>query len=116
MRKGKGKRMPDWYCKLFICSEMSEKELLDLINLHLHGIKQGIRTIRTGLLELDLTRNDEYMQGSQDFLFWRYYADLETVTEERAAYVCCIRKLMAFLRERQIETVAACDFEQELKQ
>ena len=49
-RKGKGKRMPDWYCKLFICSEMSEKELLDLINLHLHGIKQGIRTIRTGLM------------------------------------------------------------------
>ena len=42
----KGKRMPDWYCKLFICAEMPEKELLDLINLHLHGIKQGIRTIR----------------------------------------------------------------------
>ena len=111
----KGKRMPDWYCKLFICAEMSEKELLDLINLHLHGIKQGIRTIRTGLLELDLIRNDEYVPGSQDFLFWRYCADLEAVTEERVAYVRCIRKLMAFLRERQIETVAACDFEQELK-
>lgn len=110
----KGKRMPNWYCKLFICAEMPEKELLDLINLHLHGIKQGIRTIRTGLLELDLIRNDEYMPGSQDFLFWRYYADLEAVTEERAAYVRCIRKLMAFLQERQIETVAACDFEQEL--
>lgn len=106
--------MPNRYCKLFICAEMPEKELLDLINLHLLGIKQGIRTIRTELLELDLIRNDEYMPGSQDFLFWRYYADLEAATEERAAYVRCIRKLMAFLQERQIETVAACDFEQEL--
>ena len=107
---------PDWYCKLFIRADMSKEELLDLLNLHLRGVKQGIRTIRTELLELDLIGNDEYVPGSWDFLFWRYYADLEAVTEERVAYVRCIRKLMAFLRERQIETVAACDFEQELKQ
>ena len=83
---------PDWYCKLFIRAEMPEEELL----------------------ELDLIRIDEYVPGSQDFLFWRYYADLDAVTEEWAAYVRCIRELMAFLQERQIETVAACDFEQEL--
>ena len=105
---------PDWYCKLFIRAEMPEEELLDLINLRLRGARRGIRTVRTKLLELDLIRNDEYVPGSQDFLFWRYYADLEAVTEERAAYVRCIRGLMAFLQEWQIETVAACDFEQEL--
>ena len=105
---------PEWYCKLFIRAEMPEEELLDLINLRLRGARQGIRTVRTKLLELDLIRNDEYVPGSQDFLFWRYYADLEAVTEERAAYVRCIRELMAFLQERQIETVAACDFEPEL--
>lgn len=105
---------PGWYCKLFIRAEIPEEELLDLINLRLRGAWQGIRTVRTELLELDLIRNDEYVPGSQDFLFWRYYADLEAVTEERATYVRCIRGLMAFLQERQIETVAACDFEQEL--
>ena len=105
---------PEWYCKLFIRAEMPEEELLDLINLRLRGARQGIRTVRTELLELDLIRNDEYVPGSQDFLFWRYYADLDAVTEERAAYVRCIRELMAFLQELQIETVAACDFEQEL--
>ena len=105
---------PEWYCKLFIRAEMPEEELLDLINLRLRGARQGIRTVRTGLLELDLIRNHEYVPGSQDFLFWRYYADLEAGTEERPAYVRCIRGLMAFLQERQIETVAACDFEQEL--
>ena len=88
--------------------------MLDLINLRLRGARQGIRTVRTELMALDLIRNDEYVPGSQDFLFWRYYADLEAVTEERPAYVRCIRGLMAFLQERQIETVAACDFEQEL--
>ena len=105
---------PEWCCKLFIRAEMPEEELLDLINLRLRGARRGIRTVRTGLLELDLIRNHEYVPGSQDFLFWRYYADLEAVTEERPAYVRCIRGLMAFLQERQIETVAACDFEQEL--
>ena len=105
---------PGWYCKLFIRAEIPEEELLDLINLRLRGAWQGIRTVRTELLELDLIRNDEYVPGSQDFLFWRYYADLEAVTEERATYVRCIRGLMAFLQERQIETVAACDFEQDL--
>jgi len=63
---------PDWYCKLFIRAEMPEEELLDLINLRLRGARQGIRTVRTELLELDLIRNDEYVPGSQDFLFWRY--------------------------------------------
>lgn len=95
---------------------MSEEELLDLLNLHLRGVKQGIRTIRTKLLELDLIRNDEYVPGSQDFLFWRYYADLEAVTEDRAEYIRCIQELTAFLRKKQIEITAACDFEQELKQ
>ena len=107
---------PDWYCKLFIRADMSKEELLDLLNLHLRGVKQGIRTIRTELLELDLIGNDEYVPGSWDFLFWRYYADLEAVTEDRTEYIHCIRNLTAFLREKQIETTAACDFEQELKQ
>ena len=106
---------PEWYCKLFIRAEMPEEELLDLINLRLRGARRGIRTVRTKLLELDLIRNDEYVPGSQDFLFWRYYADLEAVTEDQAEYIRCIQELTAFLREKQIETTAACDFEQALK-
>ena len=76
---------PDWYCKLFIRAEMPEEELLDLINLRLRGARQGIRTVRTELLELDLIRNDEYVPGSQDFLFWRYYAAHSSVTASRSA-------------------------------
>ncbi len=106
---------PDWYCKLFICADVSKEELLDLINLHLCGVRERIRTIRTELLELDLIENDEYAPGSRDFLFWRYYADLEAVTEDRTEYTRCIRDLMTFLREKQIETIAACDFEQALE-
>lgn len=105
---------PDWYCKLFICTEMSKEKLLELINLYLRGMRQGIRTIQTGLLELDLIENDEYVPGSQDFLFWKYYADIDAVTRDRAGYVRSIQNLIAFLRERQIEVVPACDFEQEL--
>lgn len=53
-------------------------------------------------------------QEIQGYQFFKIFDDLDAVTEEWAAYVRCIRELMAFLQERQIETVAACDFEQEL--
>lgn len=102
------------YCKLFINSELPAKRLFELINLHLKGTKTGIHTIRTDLLELDLRENREYRPDSQDFLFWRYYADIETQTGDSRSYISCVKDLMCYLIQKGICAVAACDFENEL--
>lgn len=106
---------PELYCKLFIHTEMPIEELFDLINLYLKGAKSGIRAIRTNLLEFDLRDNDEYCSGSQDFLFWKYYADIETWASDETSYIQCVNNLILFLKNKRINTIAACDFENELE-
>lgn len=105
---------PELYCKLFIHTEISVDALFDLIRLHLKGEKNGIQTIRTDLLEFDLRNNDEYCPGSRDFLFWKYYADIETWAADRAKYINCVNDLILFLKNEHIDTIAACNFENEL--
>lgn len=102
------------YCKLFIHTKMSIEELFDLVNQHLKGTKTGIRTIRTNLLEFDLRNNNEYCPSSQDFVFWKYYADVETWVSDKINYIQCLNSLILFLKNNHIDTIAACNFENEL--
>lgn len=102
------------YCKLFIHTEMPMEELFDLISLYLKGRKSGIQAIQTDLLEFDLRNNDEYFPGSSDFLFWKYYADIETWVSDEANYIQCVNNLILFLQNKHIDTIAACNFENEL--
>lgn len=102
------------YCKLFINSEQSVENLFERIRLYLRGVQSGKRTIQTDMLELDLIENSEYKPASQDFLFWRYYADIETRTDDIRSYIDCVRGMIHYLDEQGIFTVAACDFENEL--
>jgi len=106
--------MGDLYCKLFINSPLPIEALFDLLSAHLKGVKSGRWAIRNELLELDLRRNGEYEPASRDFLFWPYYADLEPQTADDTQYIASICGLMAFLRRTGADTVAACDFEEEL--
>lgn len=105
----------DLYCKIFInCGEPIEG-LYDAINIYLDGEKCGIRTIRTDLLEIDLRANKEYIPNEKDFLYWRYYADIEPCTHVKEDYIDSIRSLLSFFNSKGIQVVAACSFENELE-
>ncbi len=83
------------------------------ISLYLKGRKSGIHAIQTNLLEFDWRNNDEYFPGSSDFLFWKYYADIETQVSDEANYIQCVN-LILFLKSKHIDTIAVCNFENEL--
>lgn len=104
------------YCKLYINSKMSVNDLYEICIELLSGDKEGIRTISTQYLEFDLRKNNEYDIDKLDtFLFWKYYADIEPKDIKREEYVNSIRNLRFNLRDRNIDTIAACDFEDELQ-
>lgn len=81
---------PELYCKLFIHTTMPIEELFDLRD------------------------NDEYCPGSQDFLFWKYFADIETWVSDETDYIQCVNSLILFLTDKRIDAIAACDFEDKL--
>lgn len=99
------------YCNLFIASHESIEQLGALVNMYLKGEKQGLHSFRTPLLEFDLRQNKEYLPGSDSFLHWQYYADIETWTDDEKCYMEQIRGLITFLWSRGIPVVPACNFD-----
>lgn len=110
----------DLYCKLFINTERQVENIFEVICLILKGEVQPIRTIKTKEAEFDLRINKEFDLGkgknkNDGFLYWMYFLDIEPTGYDECGYIKVIYKLVNELRKQGIETVAACDFEKELK-
>lgn len=107
------------YCKLYINTTLSIEELFFIMQEVLLGERSGIRTITNHILELDLRYNNEFDKQKEydedGFLFWKYYADIDSNTADREKYISLIRKLLKYLKDREISVVAACDFEDQLE-
>ena len=109
----------DLFCKLFINTEKPVENVLDTICLILKGEIYPIRTIRTMEAEFDLRINREFnaekkKNKDDGFLYWMYFLDIEPTDCHEADYIGAISNLIGKLKEQGIETVAACDFEEEL--
>jgi hypothetical protein len=112
---------PNMYCKLFVDSTSDENQLLALIASITSGtIESKTGTVLSADFELYLDENDDFdetrrLQGEDQFLFYRYYLDVEpTENAPRERYVNAVGNLLEGLWRSGYKAVAACDFEGEL--
>ena len=100
-------------------SQADKSQLLDLIaNIISGSIK--MRTVSSPELQVDLVVNEDFdetkrMQGEDQFLFYRYYLDIEPNEDvPRERYVESVGNLLEGLWRSVCKAVAACDFEGKL--
>jgi hypothetical protein len=110
---------PNMYCKVYMDSQADKSQLLDLIaNIISGSIK--MRTVSSRELQVDLVVNEDFdetkrMQGEDQFLFYRYYLDIEPTEDvPRERYVESVGNLLEGLWRLGCKAVAACDFEEKL--
>jgi hypothetical protein len=77
------------------------------------------RTVSSTELVIDISRNEDSdparAKVPDGFVFFHYYMDvLPADGVDRGIYIAAIRKLILGLRQMAGDTVAACDFEDEL--
>lgn len=107
------------YCKVFIDTDMDYTSLFDLIMNYIEGKKEGIDYIITYWCDISVRKNKEYnleqyLKDSTDFLYWRYYLDMEPVKADENLYIKNITNLLCYLKELGMGVVIACDFEDEV--
>lgn len=109
----------DLYCKVFIDTDMDYTGLVDIIMDCVAGRNHAISFIITDWCDISVRRNKEYKQeqyliDATDFLYWRYYLDIELLNVDEKQYIRNVAKLLRDLREHGMDVVIACDFEDEV--
>jgi len=109
----------DLYCKVFIDTELTYEELFTLIINYVRGKKESVNYINTEWSLFSVQKNKEqnttqYLLNSNDFIYWKYYLDIEPCMIEEREYIKKIRDLMEYLKKYCKGVIIACDFEDEL--
>lgn len=110
----------DLYCKIYLDTALEIEELYLLINELLSGELEPIRTIKTAWCEIDLRRNSEFdlkhlEKNLEDFIFWKYYLDVEPMDTDEKEYIKGISDLIIKLKGKEVKAVPSCDFEEEIQ-
>lgn len=107
------------YCNLFVDVRLSEKSLVEFIRRKTSGVLNRFHVdCDWGSLYVD--KNDQYAfwkrRGEDGFLYYRYIVEIHP-REDTAfpAYVASLKQLIGDLRALGARTVAACDFEDQLR-
>ena len=106
------------YCKIYVNSEQDRTTLLRQVAALCLGAVTG-RTVNSTELVVDISRNEDSdpvrAQTPDGFVYFHYYMDvLPADGVDRGSYIAAIRKLILGLTKMAGDTVAACDFEDEL--
>lgn len=107
------------YCKVFVDTNLSYEEMFLRIMNYVGGEKESFSYIVTDWCDMFIQKNKEYnkeqhFQDTDDFLYWKYYLDIEPIADDEITYIKRIHDLLKYLKECCNGVVAACDFENEL--
>ena len=105
--------MMNLYCKIFVDAKTEYPEIFEKILHQVSGKKQGFSDIESVWCTISVKRNKEYLPDSADFLYWKYYLDVDSSTDEEI-YIQNLKEFIKFLKENFADAVTACDFESEL--
>ncbi len=109
----------DLWCKIYVDADISRDELVGLVARIAGGSRHG-RTIRTGLVDVPISVNDEFdeirrKEPGDGFLYFRYYMDVEAFPDQpRAAQIALVSRLLQHFWAQGWPAGAACDYEDEL--
>lgn len=108
----------DTYCKLFIDSVLEKTQIESEIEKLINGKFDGFSVV-SDLLEVDVQTNDEWdpshEQSEDAFLFSRYYADIEPITDaDMTNYIAKVSDVVRGLQKVGCKVVPSCDFEEHI--
>ncbi|MCD1261694.1 1,4-dihydroxy-6-naphthoate synthase [Paenibacillus athensensis] len=109
----------DLFTKVFLDTDYEKKKVVEMVCQLGEGAASG-SVITTQLSEIFVFHNEDFSekkrnQGNDEFLYYRYYLDIEPVTGAgEKIYMDAIAKLVKGLWEAGFKTVVSCDFEDEL--
>lgn len=106
------------YCKVFIDSNVEYEELLLMIMKYIGVEKKSFGYVAAEWCDIFINKNKEYseeqyLQDSDNFLYWKYYLDIEPIDIKEEAYIEKISDLLAYLKQYYKGVKPACDFEDE---
>lgn len=107
----------DSFCKIFIDADVDYKDLFNKILMFMGGKKEAVNYIVSDWCEICVKCNDEYSYDATNFLNWKYYLDVESISTGKQTspeYIDGILQLITFLKEFSNSVIPACDFEDEL--
>ena len=97
----------DLYCKVFVDTDMDYEKLFALLINFINGKKEAVNYIITEWCDISVQKN-------KDFLYWKYYLDIEPHNIEESQYIENIANLLSYLRRCCKNVIIACDFEDEV--
>ncbi len=106
-------------CDLFVDLNLREQKLVEVVRQRTSGIT-NCDYVDCGWGKLDVERNSDYSfwkrRGEDGFLHYRYIVWIEPREDTSfPAHVAGIKQLIRDLRELGARTVAACNFEDDLR-
>lgn len=109
----------DLYCKVFVDTKLDYEEVFSRVMNYVDGKKESFSYIVTDWCDMFIQRNKEYteeqyLKDTGNFIYWRYYIDIEPTVTDEVVYIEKIKDLIKYLRKYCDNVVAACDFENEL--
>ncbi|MBQ7776585.1 MAG: 1,4-dihydroxy-6-naphthoate synthase [Lachnospiraceae bacterium] len=109
------------YCKVFIDTSLSYEELFSIIIDFTGGKKESFRDIAADWCDISVRKNKEYsleqyLSDPTDFIYWKYFLDMEPGNIEERGYIKRVADLLKHLKEHCTGVFAACDFEEELEE
>lgn len=109
----------DLFCKIFIDTDEEYDKIFSLVEMCVGGKHEAISYIVTEWCDISVQRNKEYsnqkyMLDSSDFLYWKFYLDIEPHDVDGEEYIIKIEKLINSLRKKCKNIIVACDFEDDI--
>lgn len=84
------------------------------------GKKQAVTYICTQWCDISVQKNREYddehyLVDPKNFLYWKYYLDIEPNNIEENEYIKKVSNLLGYIKDHCNDAIAACDFEDKLR-
>lgn len=107
------------YCKMFIDTDLTYEELFALLLKYTDGKKQAVTYINTQWCDISVQKNREYdaeryFLDPHEFLYWKYYLDIEPNDTEESIYIKKISDFLGYIKENCNDAIVAGDFEDDL--
>ena len=89
----------DLYCKVFVDTDMDYEKLFALLISCIDGKKEAVNYVITEWCDISVQKNKEYnvrqyLLDSTDFLYWRYYLEIDPLNIDEKQYIRSVAMLL----------------------
>lgn len=102
----------DLYCKIFIDTLSEYNIFFENVRNFVGGHKTALSGIVSEWCDMDIRKNKEYISGNPDFLYWKFFIDIEPAENISGdKYINNLKNFVCLLKQNY-NVICACDFEE----